>query len=107
MSKPDAAGQPSDSPPGTLALETLARICKALGHPVRLQIIAFLLAEKQCFCGQIVRRLPLAQSTVSQHLKSLKDAGLIVGTAEGQGNCYCLNREVLKYFKTSLGHLIG
>lgn len=107
MSMTNAAGQPSDSPPGTLALESLARICKSLGHPVRLQIIAFLLADKQCFCGQIVSRLPLAQSTVSQHLKCLKDAGLIVGKVDGPGNCYCLNREVLKYFKTSLGQLIG
>ena len=53
--------------------DELARICKAMGHPVRMQIIQFLKAETQCFCGELVTRLPLAQSTVSQHLKTLKN----------------------------------
>lgn len=90
-----------------LPLDTMARICKAMGHPVRMQIIEFLKAEKQCYCGQIVNRLPLAQSTVSQHLKSLKDAGVIIGEVEGPGICYCLNRSLLRQFKISLANFIG
>lgn len=87
-------------------LDKMARICKALGHPVRMQIIEFLKAEKQCYCGQIVNRLPLAQSTVSQHLKNLKDAGVIIGEVEGPGTCYCLNKSLLRQFKNSLADFI-
>lgn len=89
-----------------LPLDAMARICKSLGHPVRMQIIDFLKTEKQCYCGQIVNRLPLAQSTVSQHLKNLKDAGVIIGEVEGPGICYCLNRSLLKQFKKSLANFI-
>ena len=90
----------------TLKLDALARICKAMGHPVRMRIIEFLKAEKQCYCGQIVSRLPLAQSTVSQHLKSLKDAGIIIGEVEGPGTCYCLNKALLRQFKNDLANFI-
>lgn len=85
-----------------LSRDGMARICKAMGHPVRLQIIEFLKKERRCFCGQIVNRLPLAQSTVSQHLKRLKDVGVIIGEVEGPGTCYCLNRPLLQQFKQSL-----
>ena len=88
--------------PGLLPQERMARICKALGHPVRLQIVAFLKSEKKCFCGQIVSRLPLAQSTVSQHLKCLKEAGLVIGQIEGPGTCYCLDDHMLQEFQNSL-----
>lgn len=89
-----------------LPRDELARICKAMGHPIRMQIIQFLKAEKQCFCGELVTRLPLAQSTVSQHLKTLKEAGVIIGTVEGPGTCYCLNRPLLACFKNSIGRFI-
>jgi ArsR family transcriptional regulator, arsenate/arsenite/antimonite-responsive transcriptional repressor len=89
-----------------LKLDAMARICKAMGHPVRMQIIEFLKAEKQCYCGQIVNRLPLAQSTVSQHLKRLKDAGVIIGEVEGPGTCYCLNKSLLRQFKNNLAQFI-
>lgn len=89
-----------------LQMETLARICKAMGHPVRMQIIEFLKTERQCYCGQIVNHLPLAQSTVSQHLKSLREAGVIIGEVEGPGICYCLNRSLLRQFKISLANFI-
>ena len=89
-----------------LPRDELARICKAMGHPIRMQIIQFLKAEKQCFCGELVNRLPLAQSTVSQHLKTLKKAGVIIGTVEGPGTCYCLNRPLLACFKNSIGRFI-
>lgn len=90
--------------PELLPPERLARICKALGHPVRLQIVEFLKAEKNCFCGQIVKHLPLAQSTVSQHLKCLKEAGLVIGAIEGPGTCYCLDDLMLRQFQSSLAH---
>ena len=76
-----------------------ARICKALGHPARIQIIEHLKTADQCICGDIVQILPLAQSTVSQHLKMLKAAGLIKGTVEGPRTCYCLDREMMARFK--------
>ncbi len=90
----------------TLQMEAMARICKALGHPVRMRIIEFLKSEKHCCCGQIVNRLPLAQSTVSQHLKNLKDAGVIIGAVEGPGTSYCLNKSLLRQFKNSLADFI-
>ena len=89
-----------------LPRDELARICKAMGHPIRMQIIQFLKAETQCFCGELVTRLPLAQSTVSQHLKTLKEAGVVIGTVEGPGTCYCLNRPLLACFKNSIGRFI-
>ncbi len=80
--------------------ERLAQMCKALGHPTRLYILQFLATVQTCFCGDIVKQLPLAQSTVSQHLKILKDAGLVQGEIEGPHTCYWLNRDVLAHFQT-------
>lgn len=91
---------------GLLPPERMARICKALGHPVRLKIIELLKAEKKCFCGQIVNRLPLSQSTVSQHLKCLKEAGLVIGEVEGPGTCYGLDDRLLREFQNSLIHFL-
>ena len=68
----------------------LARLAKALGHPARVAIIRLLLSDGDCVCGAIVDRLPLAQATVSQHLKVLKDAGWITGTIDGPRVCYCI-----------------
>ncbi|GAB6909902.1 Regulatory protein ArsR (fragment) [Desulfosarcina cetonica] len=79
--------------------ETFANICKALAHPARIRIVRYLKAVDQCICGEIVQILPLAQSTVSQHLKILKTAGLVRGEVEGPRTCYCLDREVLEQFK--------
>jgi len=77
----------------------LATIAKALGHPARVQIIRFLLSQESCMCGDIVEHLPLAQSTVSQHLKMLKEVGLIRGTIDGPRICYCVESKVLNRFK--------
>lgn len=76
---------------------TLAGRLKALAHPVRLQIVRALLDARagRCSCGDIVRDLPLAQSTVSQHLKVLREAGLIRGASEGQRCCYRIDRDAL------------
>jgi ArsR family transcriptional regulator len=79
--------------------ETFAAICKALGHPARIRIVRFLSQMDRCICGQIVEILPLAQSTVSQHLKCLKEAGLIKGEVEGLFTCYCLDKAMLERFK--------
>ena len=73
----------------------LALLAKALGHPARVHILRLLLSRDACYCGQLVDELPLAQATVSQHLKVLKDAGLIVGEIEGLRTCYCASRERL------------
>jgi ArsR family transcriptional regulator len=69
----------------------LAILAKAIGHPARIAIIEYLLKTDSCICGDIVNELPLAQPTVSQHLKELKNAGLIKGNIEGTAICYCIN----------------
>lgn len=73
------------------ANEQLARLAKALGHPARVAIIRLLLRRDACVCGEIVEELPLAQSTVSQHLKQLKEAGLVRGEVDGPRVCYCVD----------------
>jgi DNA-binding transcriptional ArsR family regulator len=69
----------------------LAALAKALGHPARIAIIEYLLKTDSCICGDIVNELPLAQPTVSQHLKELKNAGIIKGNISGNAICYCIN----------------
>jgi len=73
----------------------LAILFKALGHPARIAIIEYLLRAKSCICGEIVNELPLAQPTISQHLKELKSAGIIQGSIDGKSICYCLNPTVI------------
>lgn len=73
----------------------LAQRLQALAHPARLEIVRLLAERDECVCGEIVDDLPLAQSTVSQHLKALKGAGLVRGTVDGRRTCYCLDPEVL------------
>ena len=69
----------------------LARFAKALGHPARIAILRLLAQRQACICGDIVEEIPLAQSTISQHLKELKNAGLIKGEIEGASICYCID----------------
>ena len=83
----------------------LARLCKALGHPARVEILKFLMERGECQCSLIVERLPLAQATVSQHLKVLKDAGLVHGEIDPPRVCYCVNPDVLRRLKTLIGDL--
>lgn len=71
----------------------IADLMKALGHPARVAIIEYLLSVDTCICGDIVNELPLAQPTVSQHLKELKNAGLIKGSIEGNAVCYCVDEK--------------
>jgi ArsR family transcriptional regulator, arsenate/arsenite/antimonite-responsive transcriptional repressor len=72
----------------------IAILAKALGHPARIAIIDYLLKVDTCICGDIVNELPLAQPTVSQHLKELKNAGIIKGNIEGNAICYCIDEKV-------------
>jgi DNA-binding transcriptional ArsR family regulator len=74
----------------------MAELAKALSHPARIAILQTLAQKQMCICGEIVEVLPLAQATVSQHLKELKAAGLITGEVEGKKSCYCINWEVLE-----------
>lgn len=85
--------------------ERFALLCKALAHPARVRIVEYLKRADRCICGDIVEILPLAQSTVSQHLKQLKDAGLIKGEVEGPRTCYCLDRVLLETFKAMVASL--
>lgn len=80
--------------------QDLAAFAKALSHPARIAILKILAQENACICGKIVEVLPLAQSTVSQHLKELKQAGLIDGTVDGPKSCYCINRKAFEKFNT-------
>ena len=89
----------------TVDEQRLTRMMKALGHPARMQIVRYLSENPQCITGDIVEVLPLAQATVSQHLKVLRDAGLICGTREGPATCYCLCEESVAWFKAQAGML--
>jgi len=83
----------------------LARLAKALGHPARIEILRMLIERGDCQCGAIVDRLPLAQATVSQHLKVLKDAGLIRGEIDPPRVCYCVNPQAIARLKTLIAGL--
>jgi DNA-binding transcriptional ArsR family regulator len=78
----------------------LASMMKALAHPARVAIIQHLIKTNSCICGDLVDELGLAQPTISQHLKELKQAGLIRGTIDGTSVCYCIDPKTWKQFKT-------
>ncbi|MCW5922584.1 MAG: winged helix-turn-helix transcriptional regulator [Saprospiraceae bacterium] len=82
--------------------QELAALAKALAHPARIAILKELARRQTCICGEIVEVLPLAQSTVSQHLKELQQAGLIQGTVDGAKSCYCINRQTFQKFEQIL-----
>ncbi len=99
-------GEPDLRPvEGTQADDELASLCKAVGHPARVQILRLLVRCESCICGDIVDELPLAQSTVSQHLKVLKEAGLIRGEIGGPRVGYCVEPHVLRRLKALVGSL--
>ena len=83
----------------------LAAMAKALGHPARVAIMRLLIARGECVCGAIVDELPLAQATVSQHLKVLKEAGLIQGEIDGPRVCYCVNPAAVRRLNDLVGGL--
>src|SRR5512142_2577498 len=90
---------------GEQADDELAALCKAVGHPARVQILRLLVRRDTCICGDIVDELPLAQSTVSQHLKVLKEAGLIRGEIDGPRVCYCIEPRTVRRLKALIGSL--
>ena len=85
--------------------QELAEFAKALAHPARIAILKVLAQHNECICGEIVEVLPLAQSTVSQHLKELKNAGLIDGTLDGPRSCYCINWKAFEKFSADITSL--
>lgn len=88
-------------------LGELAELTKALSHPARLAILKFLSAQDTCICGEIVEELPLAQASVSRHLKVLKEAGLINVTQRGLTSCYCINPDAVKQLRSRLDDFFG
>jgi ArsR family transcriptional regulator len=84
---------------------SIAKYAKALSHPARIAILNLLLKKQACVCGDIVDELPLSQSTVSQHLKELKEAGLIKGDIDGASVCYCIDEKEWTKAKTQLNQL--
>ena len=83
----------------------VARYAKALSHPARIAILKLLIKKQSCICGDIVDELPLSQSTVSQHLKELKEAGFIKGDIDGAKVCYCIDEQEWKVAQASINDL--
>ena len=103
MTKRSATKKPCDSTPVKLqadpTADEFAKLAWAIAHPARVQIVRLLMGREACVCGEIVDCLPLAQSTVSQHLKILKESGLIQGEVDGPKVCYCINPKQLQRLK--------
>lgn len=95
----DRAAAPSDQD------EALARLAWAIAHPARVRLLRLLISRKTCVCGELVELMPLAQSTVSQHLKILKDSGVVQGEIDGPKVCYCVNVSGLARLKELVGGL--
>lgn len=91
----------------TVKENKIALYAKALAHPARVAIVLMLLKKQSCICGDIVDELPLSQSTVSQHLKELKNAGIIKGDIEGVRTCYCIDEKEWQQAKLYLGTLLN
>lgn len=91
----------------TVKQNKIAKYMKALGHPARIAILEVLIRKQACICGDIVDELPLSQSTVSQHLKELKEAGLVKGDIEGVKVCYCIDEKEWETAKSYLTAFLG
>ncbi len=89
----------SEKLPEVAWADELAKLTWALAHPARVRIVRLLLSRTACMCGEIVEEMPLAQSTVSQHLKILKETGLVQGEIDGPRVCYCINQAALAKLK--------
>ncbi len=89
----------------TLDDTRLARMAKGLAHPVRVKIVRLLISRERCITGELVDELPVAQSTASQHLKILRESGLIRGEVDGPRVCYCIDDEALQDIRALLGDL--
>ncbi len=109
MAKRFTIKKPCDSTPVKLKADPtageFAKLAWAIAHPARVQIVRLLIGREACVCGEIVDCLPLAQSTVSQHLKILKESGLIQGEVDGPKVCYCINPKQLQRLKSLVADL--
>jgi len=109
MAKRSKTKNPCDSTPVKLKADStadeFAKLAWAIAHPARVQIVRLLIGREACVCGEIVDCLPLAQSTVSQHLKILKESGLIEGEVDGPKVCYCINPKRLEKLKALVASL--
>ncbi len=109
MTKQSKTTKPCDSTPvklkGDPTAEEFSKLAWAIAHPARVQIVRLLIGREACVCGEIVDCLPLAQSTVSQHLKILKESGLIQGEVDGPKVCYCINQKQLERLKALVADL--
>ena len=109
MVKRATTNKPCDSTPVKLktdpTADEFAKLAWSIAHPARVQIVRLLIGRRACVCGEIVDCLPLAQSTVSQHLKILKESGLIQGEVDGPKVCYCINPDQLDRLKTLVAGL--
>lgn len=85
----------------------LAQLLKAMAHPARIAILQWILSSNSCICGDLVEELGLAQATISQHLKELKNANIIQGTIEGLSICYCINPETWKLLESRMSAFFG
>jgi predicted transcriptional regulator len=85
--------------------ERLIKMFKALGNPLRFEILKYLVTHPGCITGDIVEYLPIAQATVSQHLKVLREAGWIIGNIEGPARCYCLDAENISWFHSRVNEI--
>ena len=97
---PSSVALPEDG-----SAERFAHLAWAIAHPARVRIVRLLISRESCVCGEIVDQMPLAQSTVSQHLKILKESGLVQGEIEGPKVCYCINPDMLKQLKALVAGL--
>jgi ArsR family transcriptional regulator len=91
--------------PDVVWAEDMAKLAWALAHPARVRIVRLLLSRSSCMCGEIVEEMPLAQSTVSQHLKILKETGLVQGEIDGPRVCYCVNKQAMAKLKKLIANL--
>jgi ArsR family transcriptional regulator len=91
--------------PADQSAEQIAALAWAIAHPARVRILRLLISRSTCVCGEIVDEMPLAQSTVSQHLKILKESGLVQGEVDGPKVCYCINAEKLAMLKSLVASL--
>ncbi len=103
--KPPSCDPSSVTLPNDESADQLAQLAWAVAHPARVRIVRLLINRQVCVCGEIVGQLPLAQSTVSQHLKILKESGLIQGEVDGPKVCYCINPTKLKTLKALIAGL--
>ena len=107
MSDACCAAAPADPTPAPADDERLAALAKALAHPHRVYILRFLLAQRACFAGEIADQLPVAASTVSEHLRILRAAGLVKGEVDGPRRCYCVDPDGVAALRGLVGGLCG